>query len=342
MKILIIGGTNFIGPWVVRHLVTMGHDVTVFHRGKTKADLPENVHHIFGERSQLHNYKTEFERLSPDVVLDMICYTESEARTLMNVFKGIAQRVVAISSMDVYRAYGIILGKEFGREKVPLTEDSALRTSLYPFKDLPIRLSNKPADYDKILVEKLVMSDSDLPGTVIRLPMVYGENDPLNRLSPYLKRMDDNRDAIVFLDSIAKWQGSYGYVENIGYAIALTVTNEKAKGRIYHVAEPETLSQGDRVNKIGELTGWKGKIVRLPRNKFPKDWNYLLDTESPQDWCLDSTRIREELGYKEIVPIEEALKRTITWERDNLSIEAQSSTAPFLLDYPTEDTILKQ
>ncbi|WP_228059703.1 NAD-dependent epimerase/dehydratase family protein [Plectonema radiosum] len=43
MKILIIGGTNFIGPFLVRHLLTMGHDITLFHRGKTKAELPQNV-----------------------------------------------------------------------------------------------------------------------------------------------------------------------------------------------------------------------------------------------------------------------------------------------------------
>ncbi|MBV6626814.1 MAG: NAD-dependent epimerase/dehydratase family protein [Rivularia sp. (in: Bacteria)] len=338
MKILIIGGTNFIGPWVVRHLVTMGHDVTIFHRGKTKADLPENVHHIYGDRSQLQDFKSEFENLSPDVVVDMICYTESEARMLINVFKGITRRVVAISSMDVYRAYSIILGKESGTEKVPLTEDSALRTSLYPFKDLSIKLSEKPADYDKILVERVVMS-SEVPGTIIRLPMVYGENDPLNRISPYLKRMDDSRDAIIFLDIIAKWRGSYGYVENIGYAIALAVTNEKAAGRIYHVAEPEAFSEGERVTKIGKLAGWKGKVVSLSKEKFPQDWNLPLKSE--QDWCLDSTRIRNELGYKEIVSVEEALKRTIEWERNNLSTDMQQLVAPFLLDYATEDAILK-
>lgn len=340
MKILIIGGTNFIGPWVVRHLITMGHDVTVFHRGKTKVNLPENVHHIFGDRSQIQDYKSEFKRFSPDVVVDMICYTESEARIFIDVFKGITKRVVAISSMDVYRAYGIILGKESGTQQVPLTEDSALRSSLYLIKDAPKRPLNAPPDYEKVVVERVVMSDSDLPGTIIRLPMVYGKNDPLNRLSPYLKRMDDSRDAIVFLDIIAKWRGSYGYVENIGYAIALTVTNEKAAGRIYHVAEPQTLSEGERVNKIGEIAGWKGKVVSLSKDKFPEDWNLPLNSE--QDWFLDSTRIREELGYKEIVPIEEALKRTIEWERNHLSIEMQQLAAPFLLDYETEDTILKR
>jgi nucleoside-diphosphate-sugar epimerase len=339
MKILIIGGTNFIGPVVIRQLVTMGHDITLFHRGKTKADLPENVNHIYGDRSQLNDFKSEFERLLPDVVVDMICYTESDARMLIDVFKDITQRLVVISSMDVYRAYGIILGKESGVVEVPLTEDSALRSSLYLLKDAPKRPLNAPADYEKIVVEKVVMS-SDLPGTIVRLPMVYGENDPLNRLSPYLKRMSDRRDAIVLLDSIARWRGSYGYVENVGCAIALAVTNEKAKNRIYHVAEPETLSEAERITKIGEVARWKGKVVSLPKEKFPSDWNLPLNSE--QDWFVDSTRIREELGYKEIVPIEEALKRTIEWERNHLSIEMQQLAAPFLLDYATEDAILKQ
>jgi nucleoside-diphosphate-sugar epimerase len=49
MKILVIGGTNFIGPPVVRRLCGMGHEVTVFHRGKSIAELPSDVHHILGE-----------------------------------------------------------------------------------------------------------------------------------------------------------------------------------------------------------------------------------------------------------------------------------------------------
>ncbi len=199
MKILIIGGTNFIGPFVVHHLVTMGHGVTLFHRGNTKAELPE-VNHVYGDRAQLNDYKSQFESLSLDVVIDMICYTESDARMLLNAFKGITRRVVVISSMDVYRAYGVILGQESGVVELPLTEDSALRSSLYPFKDMPQRALNVPADYEKILVERVVMSECELPGTIVRLPMVYGINDPLNRLSPYLQRMDDNRDAIVLLD----------------------------------------------------------------------------------------------------------------------------------------------
>jgi nucleoside-diphosphate-sugar epimerase len=87
MKILIIGGTNFIGPPVVRHLIAMGHEVTVFHRGKTTAQLPAGVHEILGERKYLTQMKDELQQLSPEVVLDMIAYTEHDARTLIEAFQ---------------------------------------------------------------------------------------------------------------------------------------------------------------------------------------------------------------------------------------------------------------
>jgi nucleoside-diphosphate-sugar epimerase len=51
MRILVIGGTGFIGPHLVRELSQMGHTVAVFHRGKTQAHLPAES--ILGERRDL-------------------------------------------------------------------------------------------------------------------------------------------------------------------------------------------------------------------------------------------------------------------------------------------------
>lgn len=337
MKILVIGGTNFIGPEVVRRLHAMGHEVTVFHRGKTLAELPLGVKEIKGDRAQIIERKTQFEQLSPDVVLDMILYTEQDALTTMKAFKGIAQRVVAISSMDVYRAYNVLLGKESDIIPVPFTEDSPLRQQLYPFKDMPQRALNAPADYDKILVERVVMGDADLPATIIRLPMVYGAKDPLHRLFPYLKRMDENRPAILLPEKFAQWRGCYGYVENVALAIALAVTNPQATKRIYHVADLQ-VSEAERLNQIGKAAEWQGKVISIPQHYLPADWNLPFNTE--QHWFADTTRIRQELGYSEVVSQEEALKQTIDWERSNPPQEMPQWTGLELLDYATEDEIL--
>lgn len=58
MKILMIGGTHFIGPPVVRQLTAMGHEVSVFHRGKTEAELPSDVHHLLGDRIHPRKFRT--------------------------------------------------------------------------------------------------------------------------------------------------------------------------------------------------------------------------------------------------------------------------------------------
>jgi nucleoside-diphosphate-sugar epimerase len=338
MKILVIGGTNFIGPPVIRYLTEMGHEVTIFHRGKTTAQLPAGVHEILGERKYLAQMKDQLQQLSPEVVLDMIAYTEHDVRALFEALQSIQARVVVVSSMDVYQAYSVFLGKESDVVPVPLTEESPLRTSLYPFRDMPNRPLQAPDDYEKILVEKIVMSNPDLPGTIIRLPMVYGENDPLHRLFPYLQRIDNNRHAIVLPESVANWRGSYGYVENVAYAIALAVTNTRATNRIYHVANIEDKSEAQRITQVGEIAQWQGKVVTVPESQLPPEWKLPFNVK--QDWLVDSTRIRTELGYKEIVPDSKALQRTIDWQRANLPQEPQQFAAPYLLDYATEDEIL--
>jgi nucleoside-diphosphate-sugar epimerase len=340
MKILVIGGTNFIGPPVIQKLCEMGHEVTIFHRGKTAAELPKEVRHLLSDRSQLNQMQSELKHLSPQVVLDMFPYTEADAIALMNVFNGIVERVVAVSSMDVYRAYSVLLGKETDLIPVPLTEDSPLRQQFYPYRDLPEKpLARIGDDYEKILVERVVMHYPDLPGTIVRLPMVYGAQDPLNRLFPYLKRMDENRPAIVLPESLAQWRGSYGYVENVAYAIALAVTNERAKGRIYHIADAEVLTEAERLSRIGQVAGWQGKIVPVTREHLPTDWNLPYNTA--QHWFVDTTRIRQELGYREIVTLESALKSTIDWQRSHPPKEISPWTGAELLDYATEDRILQ-
>ncbi|TET79396.1 NAD-dependent epimerase/dehydratase family protein, partial [candidate division TA06 bacterium] len=56
MRILIIGGTGFIGPHVVMRLTEMEHDITLFHRGPTKADRPSTVNHTRGDRPKLPDF----------------------------------------------------------------------------------------------------------------------------------------------------------------------------------------------------------------------------------------------------------------------------------------------
>src|SRR5205085_5841461 len=137
----------------------------------------------------------------------------------------------------------------------------------------------------------------------------HGPGDPQHRLFPYLKRMDDQRPAILLDEGWARLRPSRGYVEDVAAAIALAIVDDRAAGRVYNVAEPEAFSEAEWVGHIGEAIGWKGQVVIKPSGDSSPGAADALHLS------MDSTRIRQELGYREPVPPSEALRRTIEWER---------------------------
>ena len=313
----------------MRRLAGAGHEVAVFHRGRTGTELPEGVGHFLGDRQRLEDHADELRSFAPEVVLDMIPMNAKDARGVVEVFRAVARRIVAISSEDVYRAYDVVRGLTPGPpDPVPLSEDAPLRERFYPYEREGIE------DYEKILVERVVMGNRDMAGTVLRLPAVYGPGDYQHRLFDYVKRMDDGRPAILLGEGMANWRWTHGYVLDVASAIALAVTDERAAGRVYNVGEAEPLPWAEWVREIGLSTGWDGKVVAVPDDRLPEHLDWGLNTE--QHWFVDTSRIRRELGYAEEVPRQEALQRTVAWERTHPPEKAD----PASFDYAAEDAAL--
>ncbi len=338
MRILLIGGNGFIGRFVVAALKQQEHTLAVFHRG-TRA-LPSGIEEIRGDRNQLSASAQELRHFAPDVVIDLVISSASQAEELMNIFRGTARRVVMLSSIDVYRAVGISHGTENGPlQEVPLTEESELRRRLHPYPAESMQHLRKvfawvTDDYDKIPAERVVMSDHKLPGTVLRLPMVYGPGDLLRRFYPVVKRIVDGRRHIIFPETLAGWHSPRGYVENVSAAIALAATDERAARCVYNVCEEPAFSELEWARKIAAEMRWDGNFVALPPERTPR--HLLQPGNAAQHWTASSARIRKELGYQEPVPIEEAIRRTISWERENPP--AGALMAQF--DYAAEDAAL--
>ena len=295
MRVLILGGTKFIGPSAARRLHERGCAVAVFHRGETEADLPPAIEHLHGDRHRLSAYTDELRRLRPDVVLDMAAYTEDEAQAAVEAFRGLARRLVVVSSQDVYRAYGRFHGSEAGPlEPLPVAEDAPLRERLYPYRGKGMGLEN----YEKVLVERAAVSAPDLPATIIRLPATFGAGDPQRRLAPELKLMDGGRPEIAIDERLARWRWTRAYVENVAEAIALAVTDGRAAGRVYNAGDEDALSYAEWVRAIGRAAGWPGEVVTLPAERLPRALQ-PPPGDYDQHLVADSTRIRRELGYRE-------------------------------------------
>lgn len=332
MRILVIGGTNFLGPAVVERLVAGEHDVTLFHRGVTEDASVAGVRHIHGDRRELVTFRAIIDRLAPDVVLDMAAMCGEDAQAVVEACGGLVPRAVMISSADVYRAYGRLHNSEPGPiEPVPLTEDAALREGRFPYRgEFGGRLDN----YDKIPAEQAYRSDERIASTVLRLSAVHGERDPQHRLFMELTRMDAGRPAILVQEDMLEWRWSRAYAGNVADAIALAVTDDRAPGRIYNVAEPQAMTQAAWLGAVARIAGWRGDVVPVPKDLLPEPLR--TPNNYAQHEVLDTTRIRHELGFAERVSSDEGIARAIAWERAH----PPERVSPRWIDLAAEDAVL--
>lgn len=277
MKVLVIGGTRFIGAHLVRRLHDEGARVSVFHRGASANPmLPADIEHILDPAAEYP--VTRFPaRLSRDwdVVIHMVAMGEADAGAAVEAFGGRTGRLVVVSSCDVYRAYGRLTRSEPGPcEPVPLDEEAPLRTVLYPYRGMEAALGRFARDYDKILVENAVRATSGLDWTILRLPKVYGP--------------EDNGDlATVYgFAAVPDWRWTHGHVGNVASAIALAASHPGARNEIFNVGEESTPTMGERLARLPRAGG---RTAALP----PFDFG--------QDLVLDSGRLRRQLGYADAV-----------------------------------------
>ncbi len=341
-RVLVIGGTVFIGPSVVRQLAQSGNEVAVFHRGQNEIGLPDGVRHIHGDRATIAKSRGDIASFAPEVVVDMRAMTEADARAVADTVRGIAKRYVVISSMDVYRAYGRLHGSEPGPALTPpFDEDSALREKLYVYREhAPSAIAQRPAwldDYDKILVERVALQDPKLAGSVVRFPMVHGERDGQRRFYAIWKRMADGRRAILLSTGFAGFRSSRTHVDNAAHAVALVATDDRAVGRVYNVGEPDALTFSGWASLIAKQLSWGGQLVVWPSEELP---SHLRD-KRPGMWenhlVGDTSRIRRELGYREVVGREEGLRRMLAWYAETPAADPKTAGN---LDYEAEDQAL--
>src|SRR5216683_1591733 len=100
LRILILGGTGFTGPYQVRYALSRGHKVTTFNRGKTHpGELPAEVEQLVGDRNgnldALKNRRW-------DVVIDNPTMLPAWVRDVAQVLKGNVDRYIFISTISVY------------------------------------------------------------------------------------------------------------------------------------------------------------------------------------------------------------------------------------------------
>src|SRR6516165_2710785 len=99
MRILIIGGTRFVGPYVAKSLAEQGHEITVFHRGDHDGNLPPSVAHVRDPRAAIPiiAFPEALLNPAPDVVIHMMAMGEADSRAAVAAFGARVSRIIWLS-----------------------------------------------------------------------------------------------------------------------------------------------------------------------------------------------------------------------------------------------------
>jgi nucleoside-diphosphate-sugar epimerase len=303
LRILVLGGTRFIGRAIVEQLAAGGHELLIVHRGQLEPDDMPPARHLHTDRAGLASHREEIASFQPEAAIDCRALTRSDAQAALDATPNHLQWVV-VSSLDVYRAFGAVL-EDQESDPVPLDEESPVRTYRYPYRGK----SPGMEEYDKLDVEETFLARG---ATIVRLPMVYGEHDYQLREEFILRRVRAGRARIPF--GAGTWLACRGYVRDVARGVELALHNYAATGEVFNLCEDRTYSMRMWALMILRAAGSQAELVRTADDALPED---LKTTGTMSQHIAASARkARAMLVWTTSDPFE-TLRTTVRWHLDN-------------------------
>lgn len=208
MRILMMGGTRFIGVYLTKMLVEQGHEVVLFNRGNKPAPV-EGVKQIHGDRTDASQLKEKLSSENFDAIFDNNGRELSDTQPLAEIFKDRVQHFVYMSSAGVY----------LKSDQMPHVEGDAV--------DPKSRHKGK-------FETEAYLTQQGLPVTSIRPTYIYGPQNYNDLEAWFFDRIVRNRPIPIPGNGLHITQ--FGHVKDLAAAMAAVLGKSQAVGQIYNVS----------------------------------------------------------------------------------------------------------
>ena len=321
-RVLVIGGTLFIGRALVRRLLARGDEVTILHRGRANP-FAGRVGEIHCDRNDVDGMRRALAGRRFDLVFDNVydwqrgTTAEQISAAAMACSEGV-KRFVFVSSVA---AYG---------EGLDHDEDDPLAPPGHP--ELYVR--NK-AESERALFR--LHREKGVPAATLRPPYIYGPENPFYREAFFWDRLAAERPIIIPGDGSRLMQ--FVHVDDVARAAILAADKDAAVGRAYNVANERAVTQLELVRAIARAAGKDHpKLVHVPRERIEASGGGIFEPPfyfaqyfdmPPITQKID--RARQELSF-EPKPFSDGLAETFQWH--------QRRQGPAAADFSWEEKLL--
>ena len=272
-KVLVIGGTRFMGVHLVKNLIALGNDVTIASRGHKKDGFGTDVKRKIIDVHDAESIKREFNGEYYDVIFDNLA---SCSATVDNIVKNIeCKRYIQLSSIAVYR----------GR-KMEMQEEMYDVMSLKPeIEDIPLNYSSKEYGKGKRLAEAYLYQCCKKSAVTVRIPYV----SPTNRIFNYC---DNIVKGIPFKVTDKSRIFTFVQAEEVGHFLPW-IAAQDYEGPINFSSEGY-VSIGELISYIEQKTG-KSAIIdnSIEVNEIFREKSFSLSLDKVKSLGYSTTNIRD-------------------------------------------------
>lgn len=308
MRILVMGGTRFIGVNLTRLLVAQGHDVVLFNRGNKPAPV-EGVRQIQGDRQDAAGLKEKLGAESFDAIFDNNGRERSDTQPLVEIFADKIQHFIYVSSAGVY----------LKSDQMPHIEGDAV--------DPKSRHKGK-------FETEAYLAEQGAPFTSVRPVYIYGPQNYNDLEAWFFDRIV--RDRPIPIPGNGMHLTQFGHVQDLAAGMAAILGNSQAIGQIYNISGEKAVTFDGLARACAEATGKSASDLKIVHYD-PKQFDFGKRKAFPmrvQHFFTSIDKAKAELHWKPDFDLVSGLKDS--FEKDYLASGRAQSEA----DFSTDDEIL--
>ncbi len=304
MRVLVVGGTGFLGAAAARAVVRAGHDVTVLTRGGKP--VTEGAGALVADRMDLPDLRGQF-----DAVIDTCAYIPGHVDRLRDALGAISQYVI-VSSISAYDD----LSEPGADETAPASPATAAQVATHVEGLGGVDAAAYGADYGPLKRSCELRALDWVPGAaLIRLGLIVGPEDYMDRFTWWLRRLDEGGTVPVPEGTTVQLID----VEDAGQFLAHLLDNGTG-GALNVTGDPMPLR--DMLDAINKETGAGTILSPRPLHAFVdaevafwSDLPMVVPPDAKAAGMLQVKTDRAKAAGLTTRPLEETIRATLAWDR---------------------------